>query len=215
MNKEIKIEVFKGGAIEEAASVVATAMLNNPLHLAVFKSNDEKSHGMQAKLFAKVFGLSSCNIVVAKHSEKIVGVMNYYLPGKCQVTTIKTITMLPGLIAILGSKLPGVLEWKTTWARHDPQSPHLHFGPLAVLPNMQHRGIGSALLNHFCRIADAQKVNAYLETDKEENVRLYEKFDFNVIGTNMVCRVTNWFMRRDAQQVSEMTPLHRDDHLNN
>jgi Acetyltransferase (GNAT) family len=146
MNKEIKIEAFKSGTLGEVASVVATAMINNPLHLAVFKSNDKKSHLMQKKLFAKVLGLPSCNILVAKYNEKIVGVMNYYLPGKCQVGTFKTIAMLPGLIAILGTKLPGVLEWKTTWAEHDPQSPHLHFGPLAVLPHMQHKGVGSALL---------------------------------------------------------------------
>jgi GNAT superfamily N-acetyltransferase len=114
--------------------------------------------------------------------------------------------MLPRLIAILGSKLPAVLEWKTTWEKHDPQLPHLHFGPLAVLPQMQHRGIGSVLLNHFCRIADEQKAKAYLETDKEGNIKLYEKFDFNIIETNMVCGVKNWFMRRDAQQVSETIP---------
>jgi len=210
MNKEIKIEVLKSGGVEAVATVVATAMLNNPLHLAVFKSNDNKSQHMQEKLFANVLGRPACNILVAKVDQKIVGVMNYYRPGECQISTLQTIVMIPALIAILGSKLPAVLEWKTTWAKHDSKGLHLHFGPLAVLPHMQHAGIGSKLLGHFCRMADAQTADTYLETDKEENIKLYERFGFNVIQTDTVCGVKNWFMWRSAQEPSQMFASRRD-----
>jgi hypothetical protein len=36
----------------------------------------------------------------------------------------------------------------------------------------------------------------YLETDKTENVRFYERFGFEVIGEEPVIGVPNWFMRR-------------------
>lgn len=82
------------------------------------------------------------------------------------------------------------------WAKHDPKAPHFHFGPLAVLPSMQGNGIGSALLDRFCREIDTQKAVAYLETDKEENIHLYEKFGFRVTEEDKLFGVKNWFMWR-------------------
>ena len=40
---------------------------------------------------------------------------------------------------------------------------------------------------------------AYLETDKEENVGYYERFDFETVGEVDVLGVRNWFMRRSAR----------------
>lgn len=192
----ITIEPFDGSSIWEAATVVAEAMLNNPIHLQVFRKNDEEARMMQVKLFAKVLALPSCNIIVAKQQERIVGLMNYYLPGSCQLSAFGTLALLPGLLPVLGKRLPAVLKWKSAWAKQDPKQPHLHFGPLAVLPAMQQRGIGSRLLEGFCHFADAQRQDSYLETDKEENLSLYEKFGFKVIQQDSVCGVTNWFMWR-------------------
>lgn len=202
----IHVESLPAEALEEAASVVAAAMLHNPLHLSVFRSANERSFRRQHKLFMKVLSLPACNLVVAKQHDTIVGVMNYYLPGKCQVSTMHTLKMLPGLAGILGSSLPAVLKWKSKWARHDPDRPHLHFGPLAVLPQLQGKGIGSMLLNQFCRLADVQNADAYLETDKEENLPLYKKFGFAVVDEDMVCGVQNWFMWRNAQAGSNNNP---------
>jgi ribosomal protein S18 acetylase RimI-like enzyme len=199
--QEIIIKSGKQELIAELASMVATAMLNNPLHMAVFQSNDENSRLIQTRLFVEVLRIPTCNLMVAKQNGKVVGVMNYYLPGQCQISPLKTITLLPRLLLVLGPKLHRVLRWKSNWIKHDPNIPHLHFGPLAVLPHMQGRGIGSELLNHFCRIADIQGANAYLETDKEENVKLYERHGFKVVETDTLFKVMNWFMWRDTAQV--------------
>jgi ribosomal protein S18 acetylase RimI-like enzyme len=43
---------------------------------------------------------------------------------------------------------------------------------------------------------DAARDDAYLETDKEINVRFYERFGFRVIGEESVLGVNNYFMRR-------------------
>jgi len=39
----------------------------------------------------------------------------------------------------------------------------------------------------------------YLETDKRENVRFYERFGFEVIAREPVIGVPNWFMRREPR----------------
>ena len=182
--------------VAELASVVAKAMLNNPIHLAIFDNAGERSERMQTKMFTSVLKLPSCNLFSAKLGDRVVGVMNYYKTGCCQISPLRTLAMLPGLSTTLGSKLPRVLTWKSSWAKHDPKAPHLHFGPLAVLPAFQGKGIGTALLTHFCQLADAEKTSSYLETDKEENVRLYEKFGFSVVDSATIFGVRNWFMWR-------------------
>lgn len=198
MKTEINIEITKSGSVPEIASVVAKAMLTNPLHMAVFKSADARSLKRQTRLFETVLKQPNCNLLLATHDGRPLGVMNYYLPGQCQINPVKTFFLLPALIRILGSRLPAVLKWKAAWSKHDPQEPHLHFGPLAVLPEYQGLGIGSVLLMEFCLIADSRGLPAWLETDKKENIPLYEKFGFEVVSKNMLHGVPNWFMHREA-----------------
>ena len=44
-----------------------------------------------------------------------------------------------------------------------------------------------------------REMHAYLETDQQRNVRLYERFGFEVQDTDMVLGVKNWFMWRKAR----------------
>ena len=67
---------------------------------------------------------------------------------------------------------------------------------LRISAHLQGMGIGSALLREFCAKMDASGETAYLETDKPENVRFYERFGFEVIGEEYVLGVPNWFMTR-------------------
>jgi predicted N-acetyltransferase YhbS len=71
-----------------------------------------------------------------------------------------------------------------------------HFGPVAVEAHLQGRGIGSELLRVFCAQMDAGKENAYLETDRRDNVRLFERFGFEVVGEHTVLGASDWFMVR-------------------
>ena len=52
-----------------------------------------------------------------------------------------------------------------TWAKHDPEEPHWHLGPVAV--------------------------DAHLETDRPENVSFYERFGFEIVGEQEVLGVPN------------------------
>ncbi len=88
--------------------------------------------------------------------------------------------------------------WREAWARRDPKEPHWHLGPIGVLPEFQGQGIGSALLERFCREVDACGSPAFLETDRESSVRLYEKFGFRLTLEEVVVGVPNYFMRRPA-----------------
>ena len=98
-----------------------------------------------------------------------------------------------------GRAAPRMAQWLTAWAAHDPDRPHSHFGPLAVDLDLQGRGIGSLLLSTYCRGLDDVGRLVFLETDRPENVRLYERFGFVVTAEAEVIGVKNWFMTREAR----------------
>ncbi len=80
--------------------------------------------------------------------------------------------------------------------KHDHKQPHIHFGPIAVARKFQGRGVGSAMLRFFCDQMDETGQLAYLETDKEVNLALYERFGFEIMENEQLFGVTNWFMVR-------------------
>jgi GNAT superfamily N-acetyltransferase len=106
--------------------------------------------------------------------------------------------LVPAMV-MAGTVAPRLARWISTWAKHDPDRPHSHFGPLAVDLDLQGQGIGSMLLRAYCSQVDNAGLPAYLETDKAENVRLYERFGFVVTDEADVIGVKNWFMTREAR----------------
>lgn len=89
--------------------------------------------------------------------------------------------------------------WFKEWEKHDPVEQHWHLGPIGVLPMHQGLGIGSILMERFCKEVDACMAKAYLETDLDKNVRFYEKFGFKVVYESEIFGVKNRYMLRDSQ----------------
>ncbi len=67
-------------------------------------------------------------------------------------------------------------RWRTVFEalqqRH-PFEPHWYLGLLGADPPLQGRGLGSALLEAWLPTVDGDALPAYLETDREENLRFY------------------------------------------
>lgn len=102
----------------------------------------------------------------------------------------------PNNVAAFGRDPVRLLRWTGAWGARDPDKPHLHLGPLAVEPHLRGRGIGSQILDEHCRHLDERGLGGYLETDRRENVRLYERFGYRVVAETSVIGVPNWFMWR-------------------
>lgn len=52
------------------------------------------------------------------------------------------------------------------------------------------------MLADFCARMNEQSALSYSETDKFQNVRLYQKFGFSVVAEAEILGVPNWFMSR-------------------
>jgi ribosomal protein S18 acetylase RimI-like enzyme len=121
-------------------------------------------------------------------------------PGECRPGFGGQLRMLPALLRCGPRSAGRTISWLGAWSKRDPGERHWHLGPLAVDAHLQGRGVGSRLMQIFCAQMDAARDDAYLETDKPENVRFYERFGFGVIGEEEMLGVRNWFMFRRMDQ---------------
>ena len=64
-----------------------------------------------------------------------------------------------------------------------PDEPHWYLPMIGVDPAYQRKGYGSALLAHALRLCDAERTAAYLESSNPENIPLYRRHGFEVMGT--------------------------------
>jgi len=179
----------------EAAGLLSHAMISLPESKAVFRGRRDRMEGVFRIMLKRRPGL----VYVAKDGKHIVGVMRMVEWPQCNEAPLsQKIRLLPSMLWILKDTFPRAKEFRSIWASHDPQEPHWHLDPLAVLPARQGEGIGSRLLQHFCDSVDRLGAAAYLETATRDNVRLYERFGFSVTGEVSVLGVPTWLMWRPA-----------------
>jgi ribosomal protein S18 acetylase RimI-like enzyme len=197
----LEIGALEASEIEEALGVISRGMRDNPIHIAAFGNDPERRKKSLHRFFGAAFdvmGLQEHMLVARSEDGAIVGVMGMMPPGDCLPGPGQQVRMLPTLLRN-GPRAAGrTMRWLGAWGKRDPDERHWHFGPLAVDARLQGRGIGSKLLRVFCARMDAAGEDAYLETDKPINVRLYERFGFEVIGEQEVLGVPNYFMLRRA-----------------
>ncbi len=199
---ELEISALKPHELGEAIALLSRGMRDNPLHIAAFGEDPERRRQQIERLFlptARKLGWASHMVVARNAAGAIVSVCGTPPPGKCLPTPSDQIRLLPTLLGLGPSTTLRTLRWLGAWAKHDPKTPHWHFGPLAVDAHLQGQGIGSALMRVFCARIDAAGADAYLETDKAINVRFYRKFGFAVVAEEHVLGVPSWYMMRSSR----------------
>ena len=197
--KELNIRELRHAEMKDGAHLLSRGMRDNPNNVQAFGPDPEHRKRALAKMFRPVLQRAHFkgNVFGAFRNGEMIGLYSMTPPGLCQLEAREKLRMAPGIF--LGNSLPAalrVLNWFHEWLRHDPREPHWHFGPFAVDPEVQGHGIGSVMLGTFCACMDGRKALAYLETDKPENVRLYEKFGFVATSEAFVLGTPNWFMKR-------------------
>ena len=190
----IVISFMEKGDIEKSARVLSISMLDNPMHVAVFKNSNENSRIEIENNFIKLLSEKPGIVFIAKEKQKIIGIMRMYSCSGKDAVNDKT-----------ESKDENNIDWRrevwlNEWARQDPKDQHWHLGPIGVLPTHQGVGIGSMLMERFCSEVDACMANAYLETDKDVNVKFYKKFGFKTISDSIIFGVKNHYMLRVSKR---------------
>ncbi len=177
--------------------VISRGMRDNPTHVAALGEDPVLRERRVRRIFGRVLPAMGHSVILARRPDgAVVGVLGMAAPGRCQPNARQRARLTVGLLPLGPRALSRSLRWVGTWEKHDPEERHWHLGPVAVDAHLQGMGIGSKLMRVFCAQIDAAGEHAYLETDKPENDRFYERFGFEVVGEGEVIGVPNWYMAR-------------------
>jgi ribosomal protein S18 acetylase RimI-like enzyme len=95
------------------------------------------------------------------------------------------------LVGALQSAVPEALQGDAfavleQMGNYHPKEPHWYLPLMGVEPRHQRQGVGSALMKHALVECDRDRSLAYLEASSPENLALYERHGFEVLGTIQV-----------------------------
>ena len=168
---------------------------------AMFGADPERRRRCLETMFGGMFRvvLMAQPPLLALDGQTIVGVTGFAPPGTCQPTNAQRLRLLPSMMPTGPGSLLRVPRVSGAWGKLDLKEAHSHLGPLAVDAHLKGRGIGTQMLNAYCRRLDDAHLTSYLETETEDNVRLYTRYGFKVIAEQYVLGVPNWFMRRASE----------------
>lgn len=198
-NQDIRIRPATTTDRPTILDIFATGMADNPLHVAAYGRSVERRVRAHRRLVAAGLEvIDAVDLICLEEGSRVVAAAGIGRPGACRPTTRQRLALMPTL-ATLGPVVGGrVMRWLGTWVGHDPSAIHSHIGPVAVRKESQGRGLGTALLQAVVGRLDAAGVAGYLETDRGQNVRFYQRQGFAVVAQADVLGVPNWFMWRDA-----------------
>lgn len=200
---KIQIDRLQQKDHKEAARVLAEALYPTPNFIAIFRNIPPQraikglSTATRAAILERKYNLG----LIARQEGQIVGVFIMIPSPHCRLTFFEDLKLMPRLVWAYGKALPRIAKVSLLRNKKDPESPHWHCGPLGVLPQCQGHGIGTMLIREALRIIDQTGMDAYAETASSDNVRLYERFDFEVMEQMTVLGNTNWLMLRKGGEI--------------
>lgn len=192
---EILIEKYNATELESVLSLLANAFVTSPLHVSAFGPRRMD----QNRLFFRI-GLRHMfngQAFIASVDGKTHGYVHFSASPYCLPPPEEIPNAMAALLKPLGEASPRVIAWFARWCHLDPVEPHIHLGPIGVAPELQGQGVGTALMNRYIEHLTQENIAGYLETDKPENVKFYEKFGFAVQLEEQLIGTPTWYMWRE------------------
>ncbi len=113
-------------------------------------------------------------------TDGLAGAALWMPPGAWNLPAATRLRLLPRVVATARTDAARVLRFYAIAEKKHPHEPHWYLAVLGVDPSRQGRGYGSHLMAPVLERCDVERLPAYLETDTERNVALYERHGFRV-----------------------------------
>ncbi len=195
----LELAALSRSEIPLAAEVVALSLCDNPTHVILHGDNRERRIRILRRMGQVVLITRQHPAIAARQNGAIVAVLSAAPPGTCVPSMAQQLGTLASILRLGPSTASRLLQFGAAAAKHEPKERHWHLGPVTVAPQAQRQGIGSRIMHEFCQETDGTGDATYLETDKLDNVRFYERFGFETVGETELLEVPYWFMRRPPQ----------------
>jgi ribosomal protein S18 acetylase RimI-like enzyme len=197
---DIEIGELRRDELPAAAALVARAYRDTPWMIALI--GDDPDVRERVLVAAQGLRLSPLTppAIGARQSGNVVGACGADPPGGASRPPEDFATLLQTANEADPAILGRLQQMMTEMGSHAPSEPHWHLGPVGVHIEAQKQGIGSRMLARFCETLDERGDIAFLETERPEFARLYEKFGWVTVEEAKVLGVTGWFMLRHPQR---------------
>ena len=161
------------------ADVSARAFENDPLTDWLRESANDPL-AMERQMFKAEYRISKRYDLIFTDANRQ-GVAVWKPPGARTTLSdrIQQVWMMLGTMKISRRTLAKIRFLMDVEKAH-PKAPHYYLSLLAVAPEMQGKGLGSALMQPILELCDREGIPAYLETETESNVRYYCNKGFQV-----------------------------------
>lgn len=179
----------------QSPAVAARALRDNPMTMAASSDPLERFEFLH-QAFGDLLTHEDGILAAAHTCGALLGVAASSTPGRCIAATLPVDDRSRRPPGAGASALVRLWHVGSVMADHDLAEDHCHVGPVGVEPGFQGMGIGSRMMGVLCGRFDDRHEVAWLETDKQENVRFYQSFGFEVLEEVPVLSFTFWFMRR-------------------
>ncbi len=157
--------------------LIVSAFENDPAARWMYPSVDQyRTHFPK---FVRAFGGAAFASGTTHVLENYAGAALWLAPGKHPDDEAIMSLIMGTTSEDLQGPLMSVFE---EMGNYHPVGPHWHLPFVGVHPTCQRRGYGGVLLGHALRTCDEQGVPAYLESSNPQNIPLYERHAFQVLG---------------------------------
>jgi ribosomal protein S18 acetylase RimI-like enzyme len=199
--ERLAIGPLEARELEATALALARAFRDNPLNLAVIGAGDPARrlrcnlHGFRASL---PVALAHARVLVARSGGRPCAALVAVPAGAWPLPPPPWAAQLR---CLLGQGFGVARRWSRVFAALaalHPREPHWYLATLGVDPDHQARGRGRRLLEAWLGTAAGDRLPAYLETDRPENLAFYAGAGFALVREARILGVPVWCMRRRA-----------------
>ncbi len=168
------------GDVPGIASTLARAFFEDPVFRWAYPNDDRRREVLPGIFtpFAEAFQRHD-ETYVADH---IGGTALWAPPGQAPVDDEHADEFNQRLERAAGADGERMFKVAELIDEHHPHGSYYYLQLLAVEPDSQGRGIGSALLEHMLERCDREGARAYLDATSPRNKRLYERHGFRATG---------------------------------
>ena len=183
MHREKTARSLVEADIPEASAAFARAFYNDPA-IIWFLPDDSKRLAQLTEFYGLLLRKTSkIDFYDVYTTDDRAGLAIWAPPGEWEPPTKVMLPLLPRMLRILG--LGGMRRYFIAMAamkKVHPEEPHWYLAGLGTDPVKQRTGVGRALTASVLARCDRERLPAYLETQKPENLPYYEQFGFRVTG---------------------------------
>ena len=183
MQRERTVSLATPGDIPEGAAAFARAFYDDPAIMWLLP-DDAKRLSQLTRLYELLLEKTMpVDFYETYTTDDHAGLAIWGRPGAWEPPTKMMLPLMPKILRILGLRcFLRYMRVMQQLKKVHPEEPHWYLAGLGTDPPKQRIGVGRSLIAPVLERCDAERIPAYLETQKPQNVPYYSQFGFRVTG---------------------------------